>query len=177
MLLIFLFLSTQLTKRWWFLRAYLIPWHHLACDDSISNYDVMSRVRSYLLTNPVCFVPEQNLPLLVHAIALFDAHQVSSLSLSHMLSRVSLNWSNVVVLIFSCMESELGRGTSIGQILSSLYTFNCFESMALDYSKANGGSNEWFDSSAQSKQIIAAIHLAELEYVSMLTNLFATYSN
>jgi hypothetical protein len=38
----------------------------------------MSRVRSYLLTNPVAFVPEQNLPLLVHAIALFDAHQVTN---------------------------------------------------------------------------------------------------
>ena len=36
----------------------------------------MSRIRGYLLTNAFCFVPEQNLPLLIHAIALFDAHQV-----------------------------------------------------------------------------------------------------
>eukprot|EP01036_Dinobryon_divergens_P026529 gene26534-35196_t len=61
--------------------SYLIPWHHFhskSLKNEKDGYDVMSRVRSYLLTNPVAFVPEQNLPLLVHAIALFDAHQVAN---------------------------------------------------------------------------------------------------
>ena len=64
-----------------FRRSYLIPWHHFhskSLKNEKDGYDVMSRVRSYLLTNPVAFVPEQNLPLLVHAIALFDAHQVAN---------------------------------------------------------------------------------------------------
>jgi len=46
----------------------------------------MSRVRSYLLTNSVCYVPEQYLPLLIHAIALFDAHQVFFLLLWFIIS-------------------------------------------------------------------------------------------
>ena len=58
----------------------------------------MSRVRSYLLTNPVAFVPEQNLPLLVHAIALFDAHQVGiAISDLPLLWTFSLQYNATVV--------------------------------------------------------------------------------